>query len=220
MHMNKNIGIWVVIALLVGGLVGYMVPRPVTPGATNAPATNGISQKEVDLRQAMRKLWSDHVWWTRAYAGAAIAGAPDADQAAARLLKNQEEIGAAVAQYYGTAAGSQLTQLLKDHILIAVDVVKAAKAGDQAKLKEADDRWKANAAAIANFLSTANPNWSKAELTSMLNSHLALTTEEVTARLNKDWAKDVATFDRIFNQAMDMADVLSGGIVKQFPAKF
>jgi hypothetical protein len=61
------------------------------------------------LRQNMRVLWSDHVIWTRDYIVAAVADQPDQQAAAARLMKNQEDIGAAVATYYGQAPGAALT---------------------------------------------------------------------------------------------------------------
>ena len=111
------------------------------------------------VRLALRKLWSDHVIWTREYIVAAVAGTPDADAAAGRLLKNQEDIGAAIAGYYGDAAGDRLTELLKEHILIAVDLVAAAKSGDTAAFATHDARWTANIEAIATFLAGANPNW-------------------------------------------------------------
>jgi hypothetical protein len=113
----------------------------------------------------MRKLWSDHVIWTREYIVAAIAGAPDANAAAARLLKNQEDIGGAVAAFYGKKAGDTLTGLLKQHIMIAVDLIGAAKANDQAKYSATDQRWKKNGEEIADFLSRANPNWPRAAST-------------------------------------------------------
>lgn len=72
----------------------------------------------------------------------------------------------------------------------------------------------------ATFLGGANPNWPRAAVLSMMNEHLALTTQEATARLKKDWNGDVATFDKIFDQAMMMADALTDGIVKQFPDRF
>ena len=114
----------------------------------------------------------------------------------------------------------KLSGLLKDHINIAVEVVAAAKAGDNTKLSAADARWKANAADIATFLSGANPNWPRQAVLDMLNEHLKLTTEEATARLQKRWSDDVMTFDQIFDQAMHMADTLTDGIVKQFPDRF
>jgi hypothetical protein len=176
--------------------------------------------KSAELHQAMRKLWSDHVLWTRQYIVSTVIGDPSASAASVRLLKNQEDIGNAVVPYYGAAAGSKLTDLLKQHILIAVDLVAAAKAGDKAKQTDADTRWHQNAADIATFLSGANPNWSRQALLDMLNQHLSLTTQEAVNRLQQKWNDDVTNFDAIFSQAMMMADALSDGIVKQFPAKF
>lgn len=178
------------------------------------------SPASLQLHDAMRKLWSDHVVWTRLYIVSAVAGDASAQTAANRLLRNQEDIGNAIVPYYGAAGGTQLTNLLKQHILIAVDLVSAAKAGDQAKVADADRRWHANANDIATFLSGANPNWPKATVLAMLNQHLALTTQEATARIQGRWADDAAAFDSIFTQILGMADALSDGIVKQFPNRF
>ncbi len=189
--------------------------------ATAAMSTaTSPSPASATLHDAMRKLWSDHVVWTRLYIISAVAGDASAPTAAARLLRNQEDIGNAIVPYYGAAAGTQLTNLLKQHILIAVDLVTAAKAGDQAKVADADRRWHANANDIATFLSGANPNWPKATVLAMLNQHLALTTQEATARIQGRWADDASAFDSIFNQILGMADALSDGIVKQFPNRF
>jgi len=122
-----------------------------------------------------------------------------------RLLRNQDDIGNAIVPYYGAAAGAKLTDLLKQHILIAVDLVAAAKAGDSARQSDADKRWHANAEDIAEFLSKANPNWPKATLVDMLNRHLALTTREAVDRLTKNWDDDVPNFDSVFSQSMMMA---------------
>jgi len=205
-------------------LAGIAVITALT-GCVATPATSQQSMNVAaastapTLRTAMRKLWADHVIWTRQYIVAAALGDPSAQAASVRLLKNQEDIGNAVAQYYGAAAGTKLTDLLKQHILIAVDLVSAAKAGDAAKQADADKRWHDNAAEIATFLSGANPNWPKQTLVDMLNQHLALTTQEAVARLQKNWSADVAAFDSIFSQAMSMADALTDGIAKQFPSK-
>lgn len=192
-----------------------------TGSARTTESAGGVSQNAdaAGLKEGMRKLWADHVVWTRTYIIAAVADDPSASSAAARLLKNQEDIGNAIVPFYGAPAGTKLTALLKDHINIAVEVVTAAKAGDNAKVSAADQRWKQNAADIATFLSGANPNWPRETLVSMLNEHLTLTTQEATARIKKDWAGDVAAFDKIFDQAMHMADALSAGIAKQFPDK-
>jgi hypothetical protein len=172
------------------------------------------------LKQDMRKLWTDHVVWTRDYIVAAAGDQPDAKAAAGRLMKNQEDIGGAVAKFYGAPAGQQLTSLLKQHISIAVDLIKAAKAGDKAAQQQADSKWQQNGVEIADFLSKANPNWPRATLVDMMKKHLATTTDEVVARLTKNWDGDVRAFDAVYDHILHMADALSDGIVKQFPDKF
>ena len=145
----------------------------------------------------------------------------DKDATVGRLLRNQTDIGNAVKPFYGDAAGAALTQKLREHILIATDLISAAKAGDNGKVASEQARWRKNAAEIAALLNKVNPRfWKKAALTSMLNEHLTLTTAEVVARLNHDWSADVAVHDRIHRHALGMADALSTGIVKQFPRRF
>jgi hypothetical protein len=178
------------------------------------------SAKASRLREDMRKLWSDHVIWTRQYIVAAIDGSPDANAAATRLLKNQDDIGGAVVGFYGKDAGDKLTGLLKQHILIVVDLIAAAKADDQAKYTATDQLWKKNGEEIADFLSQANPNWPKATLANMMAAHLATTTKEVVARLNKKWDEDTAAFDEVYTHILHMSDALSDGIIMQFPQKF
>jgi hypothetical protein len=168
----------------------------------------------------MRKLWTDHVVWTREYIVAALDDRPDVQAAANRLMQNQEDMGAAVGKIYGTAAGQQLTTLLKEHISIAVDLVKAAKAGDKAAQAAADAKWQQNGVAIADFLSKANPHWPRATLVDLMKGHLATTTAEVVARLNKNWDQDVKAFDEVYRHILMMSDALADGIVKQFPDKF
>ena len=178
----------------------------------------GTSREPVRL--ALRKLWSDHVIWTRQYIVAAVAGTPDADSAAGRLLRNQEDIGAAIAGYYGQAAGDKLTGLLKEHIMIAVDLVAAAVSGDQTAFATHDARWDANIATIAAFLAGANPHWPEKDVLDLLALHLKLTKDETVARIGADWAADVKAFDAIFTEIIVVADTLHDGIVAQFPDRF
>ena len=204
---------FLVAALLLIGLIGLI-------GPSIAPAQVPTASKADQLREGMRKLWDDHVVWTRLFIISTLSDLPDATVTTERLLQNQTDIGNAVKPFYGDAAGTKLTGLLKEHILIAADIVKSAKAGDNAKVEAAKTKWNANADEIAVFLSTANPqNWPAAEMKTMMRDHLALTTAELEARLKKDWKADVAAFDRVEEQIEKMADMLSEGIIKQFPEK-
>jgi hypothetical protein len=200
--------------------IGSAPAAPASPTTQASHTTAAPSSAAAALHRDMRKLWTDHVVWTRDYIIAAVGDQPDAAAGADRLMKNQDDIGHAVGTYYGAAAGQQLTTLLKQHISIAVDLIKAAKAGDKAAQQAADTKWHQNGAEIAAFLSKANPNWPEATLKGMMDTHLATTTDEVVARLKKDWAGDVRAYDAVYDHILKMADALSDGIVKQFPKKF
>ena len=183
-------------------------------------ASPGSTDKATKLVLALRDLWVDHTGWTRNYIISFVAGLPDTNLVAQRLLKNQEDIGNAIKPFYGSEAGNKLTSLLKDHITGAVELLKAAKAGNKTGAAAAEKKWYDNADQIATFLSKANPNWSKVALKNMLDNHLALTKAEAVARLTGNYATDIATYDKVRQEANMMSDALVDGIVKQFPDKF
>jgi uncharacterized membrane protein len=186
--------------------------RP-APGTAAAPAGH-------PLHDGMRMLWEDHVGWTRLFIVSTLGDLEDKDFTTKRLLRNQADLGDAIKPFYGEEAGTKLAALLKDHILVAADVVGAAKAGDDAKLQAASTKWAANADEIATFLSGANPTaWPLDATKSMMKEHLDLTTQEVTARLGKNWDAEIATYEKVRDQALHMADMLSDGVAKQFPQK-
>jgi hypothetical protein len=198
------------------------VPRVLAAAliAWGSLAAAAAAVTQADLRAEMRRLWDEHVTWTRLYIVSAVGDLPDKDATAKRLLQNQTDIGNAVKPFYGDAAGDKLTSLLKDHITIAVEIIDAAKKGDAAKKDAAVKRWQANADDIAAFLSGANPsNWPAADMKAMMREHLDLTTAELVAHLQKDWAADVAAYDKVETQVLKMADMLTAGIAKQFPDK-
>ncbi|WP_342577503.1 glycosyltransferase [Psychrobacillus sp. FSL K6-2843] len=197
-----------------------LIVSPLTTKAETGSQEQCFSQEACQLKGDLRKLWTEHVMWTRLYIVSALEGLDDQENVLARLLKNQEDIGNAFKTYYGEAAGNKLTALLKDHILIAGNVVDAAKRGNKADLEKYNKEWYKNADDIAEFLSKANPNWPKAELKEMLEMHLALITEDVTARLAKDWDASIVALDKGLNHIIQLADTLSNGVVKQFPNKF
>ncbi len=99
-----------------------------------------ITEETSSLHDAMRRLWAEDVIWTREYIVEAVAGAPDAAQAAA----------------------------------------------DQ----------------------------------DLLSQELFFTKRELDARFEEDWECDVEYFDDMFTQILTMADVLSEGLVSQFPDRF
>lgn len=199
--------------LLAASLTGGVVARATAPDSA-------ATQKQA-FHDDMRKLWEDHVTWTRLAIVSFAADLPDLDPTLGRLLQNQEDIGAAIAPFYGSAAGQALTDLLHEHILGAVDVLVAARDADNAALTAALDAWYANGDEIADFLHAANPTfWPQDEMRMMMKHHLDHTLAEGAARLQGNFAADIAAYDEIHLQILEMADMLSSGIIRQFPQNF
>lgn len=177
------------------------------------------TQKSIELNRAMRKLWEDHITYTRNFIISALSNLEDKDAVTQRLLKNQDDLGDAIKPFYGDAAGDALAKLLRDHILIAADIVQDAIVGNTQKLDNDKVRWKSNADDIALFLSKANPNWSREKLQDLLYKHLELTEGELVSRLKKEWVADVDFYDKGHEHMLMVADALTDGIAQQFPEK-
>lgn len=209
----------------VAALVGVMLFTAVAGLAVSGDALARDNKQSAEaFRADMRHLWEDHIVWTRQFIVSA-ATLPDGQledlgPTADRLLRNQDDIGDAIAPFYGEGAGDALAALLKDHILIAGQLVADVKSGspDAAASQAA---WFANADDIATFLSTANPtNWSFGMMQAHMYDHLTLTAEEAVARIQGRYADDIAAYDQIHVQILGMADMLANGIVAQFPNRF
>lgn len=211
-----------VFALLMASTAAVVPLLPPDPAWAEGPGLPaGVYEKQFSFRNAMRALWEDHIVWTRLYIVSVAADLPDKDTTAQRLLRNQTDLGRAIAPFYGKTAGDRLTVLLRGHILTAAELLAAAKAGDAARMADVRRRWYANADDIAAFLSGANPrHWPGAEMKAMMRGHLDLTLDEASARLKGDWPADIAAYDAVRRQILHMADMLSAGIIRQFPDRF
>jgi len=194
--------------------------RPSYPTKPSSGESGTINEEYCALRSRMSKLWTDHVWWTRQAIISSVAGLKDIDAITQRLLQNQDEIGSAIAPFYGEQNGKAFATLLKKHITIYVDLIHAALAHRRDEVNNFYTQWEANASDIGTFLSKANPYWNQQELTNMFNEHLRLTAMELQLRMNGNWTADVTNFDQIFKQALIMARSLADGIVNQFRTQF
>jgi hypothetical protein len=199
-----------------------------TGGATQAaaPATSSMHQMRANHGQAavlhrqMRALWEQHMEWTYGTVVAFAGGAPGLTATLDRLLQNQSDLGNAIKPYYGTKAGNELTTLLTKHITDAVPVLTAAQAGDQAALDSAIAAWKANARQIADFLAAANPHWDQTEMRTMMATHIDQTVAYAAAQLTGHYARSIRIYGHAEHHMLRMADMLSNGIIAQFPGRF
>ena len=221
-HAGRRVALALALLLALAGALATSEPATAHAGSHDSDhAATAGSARQATLHDGMRKLWEQHVAWTRLTIVSFAANTPDLPATQARLLRNQTDIGNAIKPYYGRAAGNQLTGLLREHITGAVAVLQAAKAGDTAALAAAKDAWYANGRQIADFLNAANPrNWPRATLRSMMRTHLDQTIQEAVAQLTGDYAASVRMYDEIEDHILTMADTLSSGIIAQFPRRF
>jgi hypothetical protein len=182
--------------------------------------SNCITTAMLILHDQWRSLWEQHAAWTRMTIESAAFGTADLAQTSARLLRSGPDMGAALRPYYGNAIAAGFSKLITDHLLIAIRLVSAAKKGDTAAATQAEKEWYSNADDIAMFLAGINPYWSVPQWKALLYDHLAMTKAEAVATLTGDYQKSVDTYDQIEQEALVMADAISGGIVKQFPWRF
>lgn len=179
--------------------------------------SNGyISNKNCDLQNKIRKLWIEHVEWTRMFILSSAENRGDLDATTARLLRNPKDFADLLRPFYGDQIAAQFEKLLTDHLTIAAELVAAAKAGDSAKADEVRRRWYRNASQIAEFLSLINPYFDRKLWEKMMFDHLRMTENEASLILTGQFEESVEQYDMIENQAMEMADNMANGIMMQF----
>lgn len=171
--------------------------------------------KQIYLENQLRKLWEQHVYWTRFFIISTAANLGDLQPVTNRLLRNPKDFAQLLTPLYGVKTAGQFQELFTMHLLIAAELVNAAKNQQPEKAMEARSKWYKNAEDIAEFLAATNPCWNKAEWKHMLFKHLEMTEKEATLRLQGHYAEDIVVFDAIEEEALKMADYMSCGIIKQ-----
>jgi hypothetical protein len=171
---------------------------------------------QMNLMNGLRKLWEEHVVWTRLFIISALAELPDLEATTKRLLRNPSDFADVLRVYYGRQKADQFHSLLEEHLKIGASVVESAKRQDAKAMEQYSKLWYSNADRIAAFLAAINPYWRESDWRDLLHDHLRMTTDEASARLAGNYEKDGIIFDMIEEQALAMADVMWAGIQRQF----
>lgn len=174
-----------------------------------------VRQKERQISDRMRMLWEQHVFWTRLVISGIVFDTPDLEASQARLLRNPKDFAEILRMFYGSPAAEEFERLFTEHLTIAAELVKDAREGNSMAATDAEKRWYENADQISVFLAELNPYWSRREWQEMLYSHLSMTKQEAVDFLSRDFAASVEVFDKIEEEALAMADMMTRGIVMQ-----
>lgn len=184
------------------------------------PGSLPVNREILELNNAFRMLWEQHIVWTRIVISDIVFENPELDFAIARLLQNPEDFGAQLAKFYGAAFGREFASLMRDHLTIAAELVQAALSGDNQKFAELNRSWFQNADAMSRALASVNPYWGYKRWREMFGEHLNLVLEEATLFIENRLEENVRLFDKMERQALMMADFMTRGIVSQFFCNF
>ncbi|MFH1189506.1 MAG: hypothetical protein V1682_02305 [Candidatus Omnitrophota bacterium] len=201
-----------------------IAPKPekivvkVTPEPKKVP-DRIMSGSETELRSSMRTLWELRAVLLRSYIVSSINDYKDVDEARDKLLKNAGDLGASIKPYHGYFAGGMLAGFLKKDVSLTAKIIKTAKAGNERDIEWAKKGWYANAFGLAGFFAITR-NQTMEYLTNMLYKHLDLTWGEIQSMLKKDKAKDLEYYEKDRAHMIMLSDVLTDGLVKQFPKRF
>ncbi len=182
----------------------------------NMDNMDGVDQDLDQLINYFHMLWEQHVFWTRMTVMGIIHDLPESQQITQRLLRNPVDFANALLPFYGTEAANNFKDLLTAHLMIAAELVKAAKDGDNKAVADANKRWYENADEIAKFLNNINEYWSEDDWSAMLYEHLELLSENVLQMIAGEYEQSINGFDDIEMQALEMADMMAEGIAMQF----
>lgn len=171
---------------------------------------------QINLMNELRKLWEEHVFWSRLFVVSALGELPDIETTTKRLLRNPADFAKVLEIYYGRPKAGTFRGLFDEHIKIAASIVNNAKQGNNKAVEQYSRLWENNADQIAAFLAGINPNWPESEWKKSLHDHLRMITDMVIARLSGEYMKDSMIFDMIEEQALEMADAMAAGIISQF----
>jgi hypothetical protein len=210
-------------AIALVGMIAVLVVSDAGASQTASARTSrsALTPKALAFHDEMRALWEAHGAGTRAVIVSFVGNLPNLQAQEQTLLQNQVDIGNAVKPYYGRSAANKLTKLLKEHILGAVTVLVAAKSGDKSQLAQAQAAWSANGRQIADFLHAANPRFlSRTDARKMMQVHLQQVIGQAVDELSGNYVASANAFEPYIRHILDMADMISGGIIRQFPGRF
>ncbi len=219
---NPLMMVMVVVAVLIGGGVGYAIKSNKSSdmhmvAQATAPTTD---TKAADLRVLLNGLEQEHVALASDATRAGFDGTASFAPAAASLDANSHDIANAVGSVYGTDAGAKFYDIWNSHIGFFVDYTVAAKKGDKAGMDKAVTNLGGYVDAISTFFSGANPNLPKDAVSQLVSEHVSLLKAAVDTYGSGDIAGSFAKEREARTQIGTIANAISGAIVKQNPTKF
>ncbi len=182
----------------------------------NTRKSRVVNYGQMNLMNALRKLWFENVMWTRLYMVSALSELPDLENSAERLFRTPSDFAVMLEFFYGGQKADAFRSLLEEHLKIYASIVDNAKVKNIKAMEQYGILWCRNADRLAAFLAGINPCWPEDEWKKLMHEYLEFLTDVVTSRMTGEFCKDVMLFDQVEGQALAMADVMAAGMIRQF----
>lgn len=169
-----------------------------------------------ELNNDMRQAWSQHNFWGNMFLVSLFHTLENLDAVKMRLEQSPEDIAAVFQSFYANPTVTQIRNLLAEHVRLAGEMANAMKNGNMERSTQLETQLNQNADQMARLLANANSNYDYEELRRMMRNHLNLMQDTMTSELSGDHNEAVRLMGENEDQLMDMADVLTEGLVQQF----
>ena len=169
-----------------------------------------------ELNNDMRQAWSQHNFWGNMFLVSLFHTLENLDAVKMRLEQSPEDIAAVFQSFYASPTVTQIRNLLAEHVRLAGEMANAMKNGNMERSTQLETQLNQNADQMARLLANANSNYDYEELRRMMRNHLNLMQDTMTSELSGDHNEAVRLMGENEDQLMDMADVLTEGLVQQF----
>lgn len=177
--------------------------------------TNDSQMEDSKLNQTLRALWEQLSYWIRMYLVSVSDDMSDGKDVLKRLLQIPEEMEKVFAQYYPPEIVGEMRKALDQFVNGLAALAPLVKSGSAEEADRQEMQLEQAADRLAEILSNMNINYDKEQLREALEEYLLQTKREIVARLSGEFAEDIATFDEVERQALQIADYLARGIVEQ-----
>jgi len=183
-------------------------------------STPSENNKRLVFKAEVSRLWIDNAIWSRQAILCLVDRLPGTEESLYRLMINQEDMGRMFTRFYGREKGDEFCELISSNTSLTVSIIRNKSSNNSADLKAARDRMDYNVDRIIDYLIKVNPNWNKEELSYLIHLQSKLFDLQLQNRVSGNFSYDIETFDRIISETYRLADVLSEGIIVQFPERF
>lgn len=190
-----------------------------------------INEATMVFRMNSRTLWTKYALGLVNYAVSDVADLDSTPDVKERMYKASTLIGDFFVPYYGIKAGNDISKLLTDIFVTGTELVEVVKKkGDMSPLQI---QWVEQTQALAELFNRLNPGqYPTSLLQEMLDALTKLWADNIVARFTKNTILNAESIDGINKLVItgianhvnkgyqSLADVLSRGVIAQYPLSF